>query len=198
MKSVSAVVVMGVLFRDYDFHAHPLEELDVIPTEAMRQEECIVVGNILEEEFHREHKGALEQAYLCQLIRCSLRVFSRAIDKMPRSIVAFFREVVLRSAHDVQTLRSETDVLVVCCTQAIVEFLQLAPRMLSDLAAAEAGQSVSLLTILTGSWQRCSSPSPRTRSCRTCCALGGRRSTRISTTEASASVSALCRLFSWR
>ena len=172
VKSVSAVVVIGVLFRDYDFHAHPPEELDIIPAEMANQECCVVVGDILEKEFHREHKGTLEQVYLCQLIRCVLRVFSRAIDKMPHSIVTYFREVLLRDVCDVQTLQSDADLLVVCCTQAIVEFLQLAPRVLSALASGEASQSVVVSQEFTGSLPRCSSAFPRIRSCRTCCAPG--------------------------
>lgn len=198
VKSVSAVVVIGVLFRDYDFHAHPPEELDIIPAEMVNQECCMVVGDILEKEFHREHKGTLEQVYLCQLIRCALRVFSRAIDKMPHSIVTYFREVLLRAVGDVQTLQSDADLLVVCCTQAIVEFLQLAPRVLSSLASGEASQSVVVSQEFTGSWPRCSSAFPPIRSCRTCCARGARRSTGTSSTEASSFDRARCRRCSWR
>lgn len=97
IKHIAAVVMIGVLTRDYDFAASPPDE-EIDSTYPIHQRNhvncCGIIGKLMLKEIMRKGEGQLSRVFFCQLLKSYLRLHSRAINLIDTQFVSLFNSVL--------------------------------------------------------------------------------------------------------
>ena len=92
---ILAIVVLGVLSRDFDFtHIPPDdEEGEGLITIETHDHFIPIVQNLLETALETKLSGPLNREYYCHLLHCYLRVMSRSVNTISPLFIHHFNQV---------------------------------------------------------------------------------------------------------
>ena len=91
---ILAIVVLGVLSRDFDFtHIPPDDDEEGLITIETHGRFIPIVQNLLETALETKLPGPLNREYYCHLLHCYLRVMSRSVNLISSSFVHHLNQV---------------------------------------------------------------------------------------------------------
>lgn len=95
IQLILAVVVIGVLSRDFDFVMTPPEDdlTEGLITHETHNHFIEIVQNVLETALEKKLSGNLSREYYCHLLCCYLRVMSRSVNTISSSFIQRFNQV---------------------------------------------------------------------------------------------------------